>query len=259
MAISSYIFVFMSTPVHLKQNKTFNDIKTVVQGFQNTELNNILKQCEQFMPNENENGSAEISEYLRQLIIDTTENYTALLLTFRHRALIVFNQFEKNFHEFLSTSKVLQNKKLREFIKQRLDELQTLPNESDKSYYQNALSIYKKLVDNPAIENTQIMKDIFKETNHSLRTVLKTKIDTLRNILKNYTHWYEIENSKEEDYEIFQIKTNSASLSEILEKLKEKHRDCFRPNNEIRILNSNKLYIDVDLNTGNYSGVNIVR
>ncbi|CAF5061286.1 unnamed protein product, partial [Rotaria sp. Silwood1] len=82
---------------YLKQDKNFNDIKKFIQNFDNTELTKIIQQCEGFVKDNDEKASTEISQCLQQSIIDTVENYTTSLLTYRHNALIAFNHFEKNF------------------------------------------------------------------------------------------------------------------------------------------------------------------
>ncbi|CAF4249410.1 unnamed protein product [Rotaria sordida] len=87
----------------LKQKKNFDDIRKLIQMFNQPRLIDLVEKCEQFVKDKDEKASTEISECLRQCIIDTTENYTTSLLTFRHQALTAFNHFEKNLHDLLST------------------------------------------------------------------------------------------------------------------------------------------------------------
>ncbi|CAF1544884.1 unnamed protein product [Didymodactylos carnosus] len=82
---------------HLTQNNSVNNIKKIVNIFQNGKLSNILTKCDSFLQDKDEKGITEISECLRQCILDTTEDYTSSLLTFRRTALIAFNHFEQDF------------------------------------------------------------------------------------------------------------------------------------------------------------------
>ncbi|CAF3971899.1 unnamed protein product, partial [Rotaria sp. Silwood1] len=200
---------------YLKQDKNFNDIKKFIQNFDNTELTKIIQQCEGFVKDNDEKASTEISQCLQQSIIDTVENYTTSLLTYRHNALIAFNHFEKNFHQLLSTYKAIQDTNLRFFMEQKLKELITLSNDMSNDYYNRSLSIYRCILDHLDGEYKEcavVLKEILKENNHTLKPYFKEKVNNIKNILNSYINWYQIESSKKYEYVIFQIKTNSGIL-----------------------------------------------
>ncbi|CAF4517546.1 unnamed protein product, partial [Didymodactylos carnosus] len=133
---------------HLTQNKSANDIKKIVKIFQNEKLSNILTKCESFLQDKDEKGIAEISECLRQCILDTTEDYMSSLLAFRRTALIAFNHFEQDFYQLLTTYESIKNEQLRSelghSLKQQLERLSDYSNNQYDAY----LSIYKNIVEN---------------------------------------------------------------------------------------------------------------
>ncbi|CAM4953543.1 unnamed protein product [Rotaria socialis] len=240
----------------LKPTKNFDDIEQILKIFKNKNLFDIVTKCKRFLEYNDEKGSAEISECLRQCIIDTVEDYVSNLLAFRHRASVGFNHFEISFYQMLSSCEAIKNEKLRSWLKQILIRL----NDSNDNYY-DYLSIYKTMInylDREGYEWARLLKDILEEKNHTLKPLFKEKINNLKKLLNGYINWCQIETYKQCEYGIFQIKTNSGVLSQILNVIKEQHPDCFCPNNEIRIINTDKLYIDVDLSSRDYSGVNIV-
>ena len=100
------------------------------------------------------------------------------------------------------------------------------------------LCLYRRIgndLDGEYKECALVIKEILNESNHTLKLYFK------ENILNGYINWYQIESYKQYEYVI-----------------KCKYPDCFCPNNEIRIINSNKLYIDMDLSSSEYSRVNIL-
>ncbi|CAF2979117.1 unnamed protein product, partial [Rotaria sp. Silwood2] len=239
----------------------FNDIEKVIQNFNNKELTDIVQKCKGFVIDNDEKASTEISQCLRQCIIDTIENYTTSLLTYRHKALLAFNHFEKKLNDLLSTYGVIHNENLRNSLKQILDEFNKLPDDANSTYYNRSLNLYKNFVNilNGEFEEcVSVIKEMLNEANHTLKPYFKEKINNTKNILNSYINWYQIKTYQENEYIIFEITTTSGILSKILDRLQTQFPDCFRPNNEIRIINSNKFYIDTDLCSSEYSGVNIV-
>ncbi|CAF1411613.1 unnamed protein product [Adineta steineri] len=248
---------------YLKHNKNYDDIKNLVKNFNNTELSDIVRQCEIFVEDNDEKATTEISQCLRQCIIDTVENYTTSLLTYRHEALIAFNHFEKNLHDLLSSYEIIRNKNLRDSLKQILGKFNELPNDANNDYYNRSLEVYRNFVNTINLngefkECASVIKEILKENNHTLKPYFKEKINNIKNLLNSYINWYQIKTLQQNECMIYEIETTSAIVSEVLNCLKKPpYLDCFRPNNEIRIINSNKLYIDTDLSSPEYSGVNI--
>ncbi|CAF4179913.1 unnamed protein product [Rotaria sordida] len=244
----------------LKSNKNFDDIKQIIEIFDNQDLLDIVEKCKYFFEDNDDKGSAEIGECLRQCIIDTTEIYILNLLDFRHSASIGFNHFEKNFYYLLSTYEIIKNEKFRFQMKEILNQLFSQSNYSDNNY-NNYLSIYKSIIeylDKKGYECALNLRDIFNENKHTLKPLFEEKINNLKKLLNGYINWYKIKLYKQYEYNIFQIESNSGILSEILNIIKSQYSDCFCPNNEIRIINTNKLYLDIDLSGKEYSGVNIV-
>ncbi|CAF3926815.1 unnamed protein product [Adineta steineri] len=242
----------------LKQNKNFNDIKKLTQNFNNTQLTHIVQQCEEFVKDKDEKASTEISQCLRQCIIDTVENYTTSLLTYRHKALTAFNHFEKNLYDLLSSYEIIGNKNLRGYLKQILDKFNKLPNDANSDYYSRSLEVYRNFVNTNNMngefkERASVIKEILNENKHTLRPYFKEKINNIKNILNSYINWYKIKTFRKNEYIIYEIQTTSGILSRILKRLKAKYPDCYRPNNEIRILNSNQFYIDTDLSSSGSS------
>ncbi|CAF1395866.1 unnamed protein product, partial [Didymodactylos carnosus] len=245
----------------LKHSKNFDDIRKLIKTFNDSGLNDLVEKCEPFVEDGDKKASTEISDCLRECIIDTTENYTTSLLTFRHQALNAFDHFEKNLHDLLSTYGVIQNRNLTYFMEQRLNKPNNLPDNTNNNYCNDYLDFYRNFVndlDGEFKERASVIKKILNENNHTLKPYFKQKINNIRNLLTSYVHWYKLESFRKDEYDIFQIKTTSAILSRILDVIKSKYSDCFCPNNEIRIINSNKLYIDSDLSSSKYLGVNIV-
>ncbi|CAF4841797.1 unnamed protein product [Rotaria sp. Silwood1] len=72
----------------LKPSKNFNDIKEIINIFKPQQFLDIgiITTFESFVKDNDEKASTEISQCLRQCIVDTVEEYSSSLLDFRHMA-----------------------------------------------------------------------------------------------------------------------------------------------------------------------------
>ncbi|CAF1411988.1 unnamed protein product [Rotaria magnacalcarata] len=241
----------------LKPSIKFDDIENIIKSFDNEKLN-ISNKLKIFVVDNDQKASAEISQCLRNCIMDTAEAYGSSLLDFRCRAMTAFDHFEKNLYKFLSSYESVRDRKrngLEMYLK-------PFSNYDDYSHdkYDNYLFEYKRFVNylRGRCQCAENLEEIFKEAEHTFKWFFKERLKNLKIMLNSHINWYEIEVLNQENYLIFQIKTTCAILSEILQILKDNHSNCFCPDNEIRIINCDNLYIDTNLSDKKYSGLNIV-
>jgi hypothetical protein len=249
----------------LTTNKSdLSDIKEVLKTFKNKNLTDSLIKIERFVPSKNAAVLAGVSAALRQLIINRTRQYAIDLLDFRSLAFVTFDQFEKAYFEYLSSYKQVKCQELMQFLTAKLKELTSL-NEYHTSKRNEFISIYLLILNSkwsnssiqPAIES---LKSLLKKCGNKLNPYLINYYRNLQNLLNNYVNWCDPPlRCKDGNSNIYEINTQSAILSRIIARLKREYpTDLFCPSNEIRIINSNNLFIDVDLNGPEFQGVNLV-
>ncbi len=112
---------------------------------------------------------------------------------------------------FIDNYRLIQDKRLREFIRQRLNKPIAFPNDADDNSYHHSFSRYRRFLENRNGEYRNYaltIKEIGNEKNHTPRPYCKEGRNNLKNISNRKYSKY--------DYQIFQIKTNSGILIEIL-------------------------------------------
>jgi hypothetical protein len=240
---------------------SLDDVKNIFQLFNDKVLDSSLNNLIKTIPSKNQTVLHEVSRYLRKSLVKKTQDYVDELIEFRRNAFIIFNDFENVLYKYLSTYDVIRNHQLRLNLENIIFESKNysktkIDKTNFNSIYSSVLAI---LLNKQFDESSDKIKKILNDMGNKLNPYLKDVFLNLFNLLNNYINWYEKpEIIKQSDFNIYQVKTTSAILSSIIRLFKDNFNDCFIPDNELRIINSNNLFVDCDLNGKEYSGTNLV-
>jgi hypothetical protein len=243
-----------------EKGENFADIKNVLSIFDKRDLKDLIEKVERLIPRENKAALVGVVWCFRETLFNQTKDYANDLLDFRHTAFLCIDKFEKEFFKFLSDYDQLKNVGLRNTMKKHLDNIVSL-GEFSKHKRDNFVVTYLSVVNQLNQSNyewCQQLKQILNECKTRLNPYWNLIANNLRNLLNNYVNWLHIEKMKQQDFVVYQLKTFSAILSEIFESLTTQFNDCFAPNNEIRIINTTNLFVDIDLVGEQYTSMNIV-
>jgi hypothetical protein len=222
------------------------EIIDIARVFKNKELENSILKIYKELPKDN-----KIAAWcLRETIFHKTKDYVNETLDFRQKSFICFDQFEKELFKFLSEYDKLKNVKQRSFMKECLEDLKNTRDSVILNYTRIMLFINAPWC--------QELRTLLEKCKNKLNPYIKSIYCNLRNLLNNYVNWYKVEKTREYDFHKYKIKTTSAILSEIINNLNGEFKDCFCPNNEIQIINTTNLYVDIDLIGPTYTGMKIV-
>ncbi len=252
----------------LKQQPNFDDIYLIVNmvDSKSSDLKKILDKCQSFCEHGDIKAVTEVSSFLREAIVSITERYTGSLLSFRHHSLTAFLEFERRYYDYISSYPVVsqRDQKSIEWGKQVINNLAHVCSDVDYGKKLNAFEEFKKSLpsDLKAILSHALQQnypiDIDEKLDiHTHRVYINDKLRNLEKLIEGFINWYQIEKVEEQDYTIYEVTVTSTTLAHIMGRLKEDSKRCCHPDNEIRIIASGVLYLDIDMNTSAFSGVNI--
>lgn len=213
-----------------------------------------LTNIENIVPARNQAALVGVSTAIRNLLVERTRQFVDDLLSFRALAFVTFRNFEKAFAEFLFKYEQVKSSELRNLLTKNLNQL------NNRGLRQVYLDILRsEWIDN-SLESSvkQSLSAVLEKCGNKLNPYLGEYRKNLHDLLNSYVNWCELPVKLIND-NAYQVNSQSAILSRLIQKLKDKFpKDMLCPNNEIRLINSGCLFVDIDLDGAEYSGVNLV-
>lgn len=252
----------------INANTELNKILSSLDNFNFTTTTAIDELQDTFESRNDLKAKYACSYFLKQFILDLIDKYMQSFLAFRERSKNLFNSTETFLANILSSFYLLSN---RSAFKCELRDILTaiLKNEHD---YSNFCEIYvdvlKKVSNWPheavKIEHKTCFENLIKTFSnplgHSHFAYFECHFKTLKNLLENFLNPYEVKVKKDNSNRAtVSVTVRSGLLSEILKLIKTSLERPLEPGDELRIISSEKVFIDVDMNDQDaYSGVNVI-
>ncbi|CAF0863380.1 unnamed protein product [Brachionus calyciflorus] len=198
--------------------------------------------------------------FLKQFIVDLIDKYMQNFLAFREKSEELFNSTEIFISDILSSYCMLRERvRFRKILSDiNLNEM------SYKNFCDAYVTLIEKIQEFPseAVNYNQkyCFENLINNFNNPLRhthlSYYENRFKNLKLLIDNYLHPYQVEVKKDDIDRIVCVNVRSGLLSETIELAKEAIKRTFKPGDELHIINSEIIYIDVDMDSG-FSGVNI--
>lgn len=215
-------------------------------------------------------GKHACASLLRHFVITLVEKFMDTLVRQRERLVETFNTLEPMLDELFSSFYVLQNRsQFESSLEQRLMQIKSNKNDLAtfskvymgtlddilRSWREQALSATRKSI------LSQYFEYLTSSSRHFVLVDYQNRLNNLRKLLENFTDPYDIDVSENhtDDRLTVNARVKSSILSHLLTKIRSNSRRGLQSGDELRIINSGRVYLDADLNDFNvFAGVNVV-
>lgn len=238
--------------------------------FQNEDrIQTTLNDLKDSFENRNDlKGKYACCSLIKQFIINLVEKYIESLLRYREKLNESMNLIEKILSEVLSSYYLVSSRSVyKKQIEEQFNKFSsdgTSHQESAKAYSEtlNLISNWPKQIVNLAQRKN--LEDFIAQSTNSIVNLkllkFENRIKNMRKLLDNFinAHDIDIDEDQTEDRIVVTAKVKSSVLSDIIRDIYRCMPRKFQPGDELRIISSDKVYIDQDLDEKIFSGVNIV-
>lgn len=215
-------------------------------------------------------GKHACASLLRHFVITLVEKFMDTLVRQRERLVETFNTLEPMLDELFSSFFVLENRsQFESSLEQRLMQIKSNKNDLTtffkvymgtlddilRSWPEQALTATKKSI------LSQYFEYLTSSSRHFVLVDYQNRLNNLRKLLENFTDPYDIDVSENhtDDRITVNARVKSSILSHLLTKIRSSSRRGLQSGDELRIINSGRVYLDIDLNDFNMlAGVNVV-
>lgn len=215
-------------------------------------------------------GKHACASLLRHFVVTLVEKFMDTLMRQRERLVETFNTLEPMLDELFSSFHVLENRaRFEPSLGKRLGQITSNKNDlkTFTEVYMSTLSndVLSWPDDAVSVTNKSILRQyveyLTSSSRHFVLVDYQTRLNNLRKLIENFTDPYDIDVSDNhtDDRLTISARVKSSLLSHLLAKTRSSSRRSLQPGDELRIINSGRVYLDTDLNDGSvFAGVNLV-
>lgn len=206
---------------------------------------------------------------IRHFVIELVGKFMDTLLRQREKLAEAFNQLEPMLNDIFSSYYLLENRdRFSPGIESRLTQIKSNKNDV-KTFADVYIGTIGDIIfwsDQDAVNAqdesvlSQIVEYLKKSSRYFPLIDYQNRLNNLRKLLENYTDPYEIDVSDDQGDDRMTVNAHvkSSILSHLLASIRSSMRRELQPGDELRVINSGRVYLDMDLNEPMFSGVNIV-